>query len=63
MLTQTPVRGGVPSTGASALLHRRGRLVFPAGITRATVECDPHPIYVNSGEGAHLVDVDGNPVQ
>ena len=44
----------------SQQLYRRGRLVFPDGVTRATIEKDPHPIYVSSGSGAYVVDVDGN---
>ncbi|MFP3821876.1 hypothetical protein SB658_24575, partial [Bacillus sp. SIMBA_008] len=42
----------------STQLYRRGRAVFPDGITRATIERDPHPIYVARGEGAYVVDVD-----
>jgi len=34
--------------------------VFPAGITRSTIERDPIPIYVARGEGAHVWDADGN---
>jgi len=41
-------------------LFNRAKAVFPGGTTRATVERNPFPIYVERGEGAHLVDVDGN---
>lgn len=40
-------------------LYRRARAVFPGGVTRATCEQNPHPIYVTRGEGAYLVDADG----
>ncbi len=41
-------------------LFNRAKGVFPDGTTRATVEKDPFPIYAHRGEGAYLVDVDGN---
>ncbi|UTY46620.1 aspartate aminotransferase family protein [Sinorhizobium fredii] len=41
-------------------LFNRAKALFPDGTTRATVEKDPFPIYVQRGEGAYLVDVDGN---
>ena len=41
-------------------LFNRAKAVFPDGTTRATVERNPFPIYVQRGEGAYLVDVDGN---
>lgn len=44
----------------SAALYRRGRDVFPGGTTRSTIDIDPHPIYISGGEGAYVVDVDGN---
>lgn len=44
----------------SAALYRRGRDVFPGGITRSTVDCDPHPVYISRGAGAYVVDADGN---
>ncbi len=37
----------------------RGRSVFPDGTTRVTVERDPIPRYIDHGEGAYLIDVDG----
>ncbi|WP_033058226.1 aspartate aminotransferase family protein [Sinorhizobium arboris] len=43
----------------SERLFARGRSVFPDGTTRATVERDPTPRYVLKGEGAYLIDVDG----
>ncbi|QFI69587.1 aspartate aminotransferase family protein [Sinorhizobium alkalisoli] len=44
----------------SKRLFSRAKAVFPDGTTRATVERDPFPIYVQRGEGAYLIDVDGN---
>ncbi|ACP22514.1 AtrB glutamate-1-semialdehyde 2,1-aminomutase (plasmid) [Sinorhizobium fredii NGR234] len=41
-------------------LFSRAKAVFPDGTTRATVEKDPVPVYVQRGEGAYLVDADGN---
>lgn len=43
----------------SAQLFARGCGVFPDGTTRATVERDPIPRYILKGEGAYLIDVDG----
>ncbi|MER9625834.1 aspartate aminotransferase family protein [Mesorhizobium sp. M0222] len=40
-------------------LFARGRTVFPGGITRATIERDPAPRYIQKGDGAYLIDVDG----
>ncbi len=44
----------------SSDLYTRGLKVMPQGISRATVDLDPVPIYVERGEGAYLVDVDNN---
>lgn len=60
MLHEVPGHAGTASPGAqSASLFARGQAVFPDGTTRATVERDPMPRYVSRGEGAYLVDVDG----
>lgn len=40
-------------------LFARARAVFPDGTTRATVERDPIPRYILKGDGAYLIDVDG----
>ncbi|MER8824833.1 hypothetical protein NKH70_35110, partial [Mesorhizobium sp. M0991] len=53
-----PSTSGLPDE-QSARLFARARAVFPDGTTRATVERDPIPRYVLKGEGAYLVDVDG----
>lgn len=44
----------------SSELYRRAQAVFPDGVTRATIERDPYPIYVARGEGAFVVDADGH---
>lgn len=50
----------MPVRARSARLFSRGKEVFPGGITRATVEKDPVPLYLARGEGAHVFDVDGH---
>ncbi|MGY9071361.1 MAG: aspartate aminotransferase family protein [Acidimicrobiales bacterium] len=47
-------------TSRSAELYSRGRRVIPDGASRSTVLIRPHPIYVESGDGAWVTDVDGN---
>lgn len=37
----------------------RGRLVFPDGTSRVTIERDPEPLYIERGLGSYLFDVDG----
>ncbi|WP_369726235.1 aspartate aminotransferase family protein [Bradyrhizobium sp. LLZ17] len=37
----------------------RAQLVFPGGTSRATIEQDPTPLYIERGIGSHLCDVDG----
>lgn len=58
MLTE-PADDEEPASSQSINLFRRGQTVFPGGVTRATVDKDPNPIYMARGEGAYLVDVDG----
>lgn len=43
----------------SRALYERARAVLPDGVTRITVEKDPVPFYIERGEGAFVVDVDG----
>ncbi|MDX8450586.1 aspartate aminotransferase family protein [Mesorhizobium captivum] len=60
MLHEIPAAPSAASPGAkSNTLFARARVVFPDGTTRATVERDPTPQYVLRGEGAYLIDVDG----
>jgi glutamate-1-semialdehyde 2,1-aminomutase len=44
----------------SAALYQRARDLLPDGVSRGTVLVNPYPIYVESGRGAHVTDVDGN---
>ncbi|MGL3104464.1 aspartate aminotransferase family protein [Bradyrhizobium sp. BR 1432] len=37
----------------------RAQLVFPDGTSRATIERDPGPLYIQRGEGSYVVDADG----
>ena len=61
MFTDKVQGSGWPAVRArSTHLFRRGNHVFPAGLTRSTVEKDPIPIYLTRGEGAHVWDADGN---
>jgi glutamate-1-semialdehyde 2,1-aminomutase len=43
----------------SAGLHQRARRVLPDGVSRSTVLIRPYPLYVASGRGAWITDVDG----
>ena len=50
-----------PDAGSrSAALAARARRVIPDGVSRGTLLVDPYPIYVASGQGAWVTDVDGN---
>ena len=53
-----PADNEEPASSQSITLFRRGQTVFPGGVTRATVDKDPNPIYMARGEGAYLIDVD-----
>lgn len=44
----------------SSQLYKRGLQLMPQGVSRATIDIDPVPIYVQRGEGAWLIDVDDN---
>jgi len=60
MLSEIAVGSATRERSRSTDLYNRGRAVFPGGVTRATIELDPEPIYLASGEGAYVQDVDGN---
>ena len=47
------------SGSASAALYERARRVLPGGTTRVTTHSAPHPTYLESGNGAHVTDLDG----
>ncbi len=42
-----------------AALYRRAMSVLPGGVSRNTVLRQPHPLYVASGSGSRIVDIDG----
>lgn len=60
MLSEIAVGSATRERSRSTDLYNRGRAVFPGGVTRATIELDPEPIHLASGEGAYVQDVDGN---
>ncbi|MBZ9994072.1 aspartate aminotransferase family protein [Mesorhizobium sp. BH1-1-4] len=47
-------------TSISRLALERAKKVMPGGNTRSSVYEAPFPLYLKSGNGAHVVDVDGN---
>lgn len=48
------------NTESSSKAHRRAHRVMPMGNTRSSAFVRPYPIYLASGDGAHVTDVDGN---
>jgi glutamate-1-semialdehyde 2,1-aminomutase len=60
MLQHGRLRAREPSRARSEYFYNRGRRIFPSGITRATIDLNPSPLYIARGEGAYLIDVDGN---
>src|SRR3712207_3127494 len=50
----------VERTPRSAQLFERAGAVMPFGVTSSFQAGDPHPIYLVSGAGSHVKDVDGN---
>jgi glutamate-1-semialdehyde 2,1-aminomutase len=47
-------------TSCSAALHEQARPIIPGGVTRSVTFYEPYPVWVASGRGSHLTDVDGN---
>lgn len=47
-------------TAGSGRLHDQAKAVMPGGDTRTTTFFQPHPLYLDYGQGARLYDVDGN---
>jgi glutamate-1-semialdehyde 2,1-aminomutase len=47
-------------TDVSAAANRQARRVMPMGNTRSSAFAAPYPIYLASGDGAYVTDVDGN---
>lgn len=61
MLHTRDISGDRPlSRARSHHFFNRGRKIFPSGVTRVTVERQPVPLYIARGEGAYVLDVDGN---
>lgn len=61
MLHTRDISGERPfSRARSHHFYNRGRKVLPSGVSRVTVDRHPVPLYVARGEGAYLIDVDGN---
>lgn len=54
------VDGGIGRLAGSRRNYERALKVLPGGTTRVTVKRTPIPIYIERGEGAYLIDVDGN---
>ncbi|MGH2807670.1 MAG: aspartate aminotransferase family protein, partial [Actinomycetota bacterium] len=50
----------VERTPRSAAMFERAAASMPFGVTSSFQAGDPHPIYLVSGSGSHVVDVDGN---
>ncbi len=62
MAGSSKMGAGAEAGSIESRSHRtfvRGQAVFPDGTTRVTVERDPLPRYIDRGEGAYLIDVDG----
>jgi glutamate-1-semialdehyde 2,1-aminomutase len=57
--SRIPISGSSGAGPASGSAFIRARRVFPDGTSRVTIERDPQPRYVDRGEGAYLIDVDG----
>jgi glutamate-1-semialdehyde 2,1-aminomutase len=56
---ETSLTNALPPGPRSEALFQQAKAVFPDGTTRATIERDPVPLYAIRGEGAYLVDADG----
>lgn len=48
------------SSKKSKTLYQRAKKVMPGGCSRNTILLDPHPIYVASGKGCIVTDIEGN---
>lgn len=47
-------------TPESARLHSEASAIVPGGLSRGTLAYPPYPFYGSRGDGARLIDVDGN---
>lgn len=50
----------VAATPTSAAVFRRAQRVLPGGETRAVTTYSPHPVAIEQGQGARLIDADGH---
>ena len=46
-------------TSQSAAFYERALKILPGGVSRNAALHDPHPLYVDKGEGCRLSDVEG----
>lgn len=60
MTSSDPSAARPARRAGSQRLAARARHVFPDGLTRTTVHRNPFPIYAQRGEGAFILDADGN---
>jgi len=49
----------ISKTGRSRALHDEALAIMPGGNSRTTTFFDPHPFYIQHGQGAHIWDADG----
>jgi glutamate-1-semialdehyde 2,1-aminomutase len=54
------VGSGSRSLARSGEAAERARALLPGGLVRPTLNFEPHPVYAQRGEGAYVIDVDGN---
>src|SRR5712664_11440 len=47
-------------TSRSRQMYEEAVRVMPGGNSRTTTFFDPYPFYVGRGQGAHVIDADGN---
>ena len=59
-IIQEIVSDFLAKTAGSGRLHDQAEAVMPGGDTRTTTFFQPHPLYLDYGQGARLYDVDGN---
>ena len=59
VLEQTAVEQYLEATSASRVLFERALDVLPGGNTRTTIYHEPYPVYLATGEGCRVTDVDG----
>jgi glutamate-1-semialdehyde 2,1-aminomutase len=60
VLEQTALQEYLGATSASRLLFERALEALPGGNTRTTIFHEPYPVYLASGAGCRVTDVDGS---